>query len=905
MTRLTPEQMHAMVRAFTAHHLEGAKDEVGPNKADAPFFGRLSACESIDVEDYIEAAERLYKYRNTQMPFMMEHIGLKYEDVNMTAFLEDMKQQGEEAREIRVKREAMEKQQDEITSNAVKEIENNISQYVLDNCPILFEAEFKSKRARRRHLNSVTIGDVDAVEEMVSSLGDELPADLVSDQILEMTRDFGKDKAQEMIEVLQEYWTEYGKKLISSARRNRFQRTIKAKLYEDVWYGKNDPDKKWPKKSKRILLRFPNEEKLRNALKNRLVGGGRFIWKPDDRAWSLMLRQDCVDGAIEVFKEQGYYTEQIEEIEVPKEEEGIVTATIQGDSVALQWPWLGDENLRYKVMGIVKGIMGRKWDAKAKVWRIPISQAAFLKGRLDGVYQPLADALSELPGLDKQIEKTAERIAISSAAALTDESVIEDMRTRIAKQFPEGKELYPFQYVGVRFVELAGGRALIGDDMGVGKTIQALAYAALHPENHPVLVVCPANVKYNWVKEFKSWLPNLTTEAVQTGKSPIPDTDVVVINYDLIKKQQLNIEGRGFNIVIFDESHYLKNAKAQRTKASLEIAAESSDVICLSGTAITNRPIEFFTTLNLLRPLEFGNFFAFAKRYSDAHHNGWGWDFNGSANEKELHERTRAFTIRRLKKEVMPDLPDKIRQIFEVQPSKKEIREYRRIHESWIEQYEMHKSTGSLPAGFVLNMLTELRHHCGLLKSRAAAEWARDYHITTGKPIIIFTHHRDVLQSVKEHLNEIKPPNTKGATISGETPSQRRQDIVDDFQAGHIQFLICSTIAAKEGLTLTEADTVLFVEREWVPGWEEQAEDRVNRIGQDAETVHAVYLSVVNTIDTKFNRVVEEKRAVVQSILDGGDIEKRSGIAKALLQAMVDAGEVPASLVKELGGKKK
>ena len=104
---LTPEEMHAMVRAFTAHHMENAKDEIGPNKADAPFFGRLSACESIDVEDYIEAAERLYKYRNTQMPYMMEHIGLKYEDVNMTAFLEDMKQQGEEAREIRVKREAM------------------------------------------------------------------------------------------------------------------------------------------------------------------------------------------------------------------------------------------------------------------------------------------------------------------------------------------------------------------------------------------------------------------------------------------------------------------------------------------------------------------------------------------------------------------------------------------------------------------------------------------------------------------------------------------------------------------------------------------------------------------------------------------------------------------------------
>ena len=146
---LTPEQMLAMVRAFTAHHMENAKDEIGPNKADAPFFGRLSACESIDVEDYIEAAERLYKYRNTQMPYMMEHIGLKYEDVNMTTFLEDMKQQGEEAREVRVKREAMEKQQNEITRKAKREIDNNISQHMSDNCPILSETEFKSKRARR------------------------------------------------------------------------------------------------------------------------------------------------------------------------------------------------------------------------------------------------------------------------------------------------------------------------------------------------------------------------------------------------------------------------------------------------------------------------------------------------------------------------------------------------------------------------------------------------------------------------------------------------------------------------------------------------------------------------------------------------------------------------------------
>ena len=137
--------------------------------------------------------------------------------------------------------------------------------------------------------------------------------------------------------------------------------------------------------------------------------------------------------------------------------------------------------------------------------------------------------------------------------------------------------------------------------------------------------------------------------------------------------------------------------------------------------------------------------------------------------------------------------------------------------------------------------------------------------------------------------------------INGDVGAEKRQAAVERFQSGGTKFLICSTVAAKEGLTLTEADTVVFVEREWVPGWEEQAEDRVNRIGQDAETVHAIYLSVADTIDEKFNAVVEEKRATVSAILDGGEMGKRDGIAKALLKAMVDAGDLPAGMLKDMG----
>ena len=131
--------------------------------------------------------------------------------------------------------------------------------------------------------------------------------------------------------------------------------------------------------------------------------------------------------------------------------------------------------------------------------------------------------------------------------------------------------------------------------------------------------------------------------------------------------------------------------------------------------------------------------------------------------------------------------------------------------------------------------------------------------------------------------------------------AEDRADIVERFQNDEIDVLICSTIAAKEGLTLTQADTVLFVEREWVPAYEEQAEDRVNRIGQDSDTVWATYLSVAGTIDERFDRIVEQKREVVSAILDGGDMEERQGLALALLQDMIDAGELPADMLQDIG----
>ena len=850
-TTLSKAQMKQMMVAFTAHHEDGVKDNIGPNKPDAPFFNRLAGMDEIPMYLWEEAAERLHKYKNTQVPYMMQVAGIKGD---ITAFLDTMDALGKKGK-------------------AIQEAWSHLTVTCNEQFPF---KDFASKGTSPPSKDKVFL----ALKELMDTYADE----------------FGADFSEDMMDKFN--WL-YDSRCKSLEGLVKFK-TVKAEMYEDVWYGRNDINRRWPKKSQRISLRFANDSVLRNALKS-AIGFPDLKWT--GKFWSLAPKPDAVNKAVALFQQQDYITTEIEGINLPeptvKKQVQNVSATVEGETIVLQWPWLQDDSLRSQVMSIVKGVMGRKWDAKRKAWLVPVAQGPFLKGRLESVYKPLADAINSLPELTEVISKTAERISISSAAELNDESAVADMRARLAEVFPEGRELYPFQYVGVRFTELAGGRALIGDDMGVGKTIQALAYAALHPEQHPVLVVCPANVKFNWLKEARAWLPTYESAVIRKGSDPVPDADIVVINYDLMHKQQARLEERGFNIVICDESHYLKNNKAKRTQATLAVAGASKSVLCLSGTAITNRPNEFFTTLNLLRPVEFPSFMAYAKQYCDAYHNGWGWDFSGASNIKELHERTRSVAIRRLKKEVMAELPDKIRQLVDVVPNNSDMRQYRKTHQSWVNEYQALKSNGALPAGFVLNMLTELRHEAGRLKAKDAATWAINYYDSTEKPIIVFTHHRDVQDAVVQEYS--KQGGKKYGIIHGGVSAENRQRLVNNFQDGQLSALFCSTVAAKEGLTLTAADTVLFVEREWVPGWEEQAEDRVNRIGQDAETVHALYLTVKGTIDEKFNAVVEEKRKVVAAVLDGGEVGKRDGIAKALLKAMVDAGDLPADMLKDLG----
>lgn len=684
---------------------------------------------------------------------------------------------------------------------------------------------------------------------------------------------------------------------------------VEVSEYEDIWFSKNDVNKRWPNKDIRVALDW----------KSRNVGLYKDLsaelpypsFKYDGSRMSVLKDKHTVLKAMEILKRHGYDTTELRSYSkdiTQTNERDAYSISVDGNSVMLGVP-RNDLDIRHKI----KSMPNRKWDGLSKTWVIPLSDSTKLISTL-GEGHSVSKLMEENEEVSKYMVKKAERIAISGAASLNDADIVADMEARLSTMFPSGHKLYPFQYAGVRFAELAGGRCLIGDDMGIGKTIQAIAYSALHKEQWPVIVICPANVKYNWAKEVKAWLPDATVQVVEGRKYSFTDADFTIVNYDLVSYVEDGLMNLTSNLVIIDESHYLKNKGSKskpvkRTVSCMRIAEHAKSVLCLSGTAITNRPVELYTTLEMVRPSEYKDqYWPYVKRYCGAYHNGFAWDVKGSSNIGELHEKLRDVMIRRLKEEVLPELPDKVRQFIPAVPNDSDLAKYKRAHRSWIRRYESYMQMGGTPKGFVLNMLTDLRHEAGKLKVSPTVDWLESYKSQNpDTPVVVFFHHRDVGQGVLDEME--KRGNQKGydklnhkrwRVIDGNTPPIKREKYIEQFQMGVIDGLLCSTVAAKEGITLTAADTVLFVEREWVPGWEEQAEDRIRRIGAEGkDTVWAIYLSVVGTIDERFDRIVESKREVVTSILNGGDdYETRTNIGKELIKEMVEAGELPEEMLR-------
>jgi len=226
-------------------------------------------------------------------------------------------------------------------------------------------------------------------------------------------------------------------------------------------------------------------------------------------------------------------------------------------------------------------------------------------------------------------------------------------------------KMFPFQVEGVCGIEHSGGRVLLADEMGLGKTCQSLVWLAHKPDAWPVLIVCPASLKLNWLYEARKWLGDFPEIEILSGtprkldiQQPKRLARIRIINYDILSKWQKYLVG--FRTVVLDECHYIKSSKAARSKAAVAVAERCRYFIGITGTPILNRPIEMFNALNLIDPRTFGSWWDYAKHYCGMKKTRFGLDVNGATNLDKLRSSLQGKVIRRLKANVLTELPDKI-----------------------------------------------------------------------------------------------------------------------------------------------------------------------------------------------------------------------------------------------------
>lgn len=442
---------------------------------------------------------------------------------------------------------------------------------------------------------------------------------------------------------------------------------------------------------------------------------------------------------------------------------------------------------------------------------------------------------------------------------------------------PDGLEYLPYQRAGIKFAAERPA-TLIGDEMGLGKTIQAIGVANATGARD-ILIVCPASIKLNWERELHKWLVADLTVGVAVAKQELPETNVVVINYDILGRYDL--AARTWDLLVLDECHRLKNPKAARTKTALAIPARRT--LALSGTPIVNRPIELQPILGRLDPVAFGKFFPFAKRYANAHKTRWGWDFTGASHLDELQEKLRgSVLIRRLKRDVLAELPAKRRQVIGIpanglsdvlkaetlatDKTEEEIAKLVALVElskASEDAADYDEAVSKLRAAqqVAFEAMARIRHDTAVAKAPYVIEHVQEA-IAEGHKIVVFAHHHDVVDQFVEAFGE------QAVVLTGKTKNADRQVAVDRFQTDDsVRVFIGGIQAAGVGITLTASSHVVFAELDWVPGNIQQAEDRCHRIGQES-SVLVQHVVVDGSLDQRLASTIIAKQAVIDSALD-------------------------------------
>jgi SWI/SNF-related matrix-associated actin-dependent regulator 1 of chromatin subfamily A len=480
---------------------------------------------------------------------------------------------------------------------------------------------------------------------------------------------------------------------------------------------------------------------------------------------------------------------------------------------------------------------------------------------------------------------------------------------------------FPFQYAGIEFGHKFK-KCIIADEQGLGKTLQAIGIIAMD-KSFPALIIPPANVKFNWKKEFLKWLEFVDVEdiVVINGRNfvlPEDTKSIYIINYDLLKQYLELLKNINFKSLVLDEAHYIKNVNSKRYQYISQIVKDNNLEILLplTGTPILNRVREFKPLITILDKWHvFGGEQNFNKSYLSF--NNPSSPINDIKDEQEkrdaylsdLNERLRSSCmIRREKADVMKDLPDKLYTDIPVEiTNRKEydkaeqemlewmlsgglksmldpidvIKKSHKLTDSEIEKLTDEEietkfndlildKTGSYIRAEHLVRIENLKQLSLKGKEEFIYEWIDDFLDATDKKLVVFAIHKNIVKTISEKYS--------CPAIYGGVNAEKRQEAVDIFQNDiSCRLIVLNIIAGGEGITLTASSDLLFIEYYWNPGKMDQASDRVHRIGQkDTVNIYNMYGS--NTIDEDIVDLIERKRRIVRGATQGVFIDDRKKV---------------------------
>ncbi len=436
----------------------------------------------------------------------------------------------------------------------------------------------------------------------------------------------------------------------------------------------------------------------------------------------------------------------------------------------------------------------------------------------------------------------------------------------------------PLEHQKIAIEKLAGSkRFILADDMGLGKTTSTII-AALETGVKKILIICPASLKINWLREIENYTDR--SVYIAEGKNFSQEHDFVIVNYDILKnfydlkdKEKSEIYKSNFGIIIIDEAHYLQNGQAQRTKLVNSFVKSVDKLWLLTGTPMTSRPMNYFNLLSLIESPVAQNWMAYAIRYCQGYQFKAGnrkvWNVTGASNLEELRDRTSRQVLRRLKTEVL-DLPDKI-----ISPVYLRLKSklYEGLMGEYYDWYE-NKTDESSSLTVQFSKLMKVRQVIAEEKINDTIELAQNI-IDQGKKVIIFTNFTNTLNKIADHFGK------QAVRLDGSTSKPMRQHAVDQFQDNEkITVFVGNLKAAGVGLTLTAAEAVIMNDLSFVPSDHSQAEDRAYRYGQKSN-VSVYYPIFENTIEGAIYDILIKKKNIFETVM-GDNLDKADFIEEVM-----------------------